>query len=99
MALRLEIKSENINSRHGNDWEINSQEAWVFFKNQNGQLNDYPEKITINLQRDAKGNVTPYEIGTYSWDVEASLYIGQYNSARLGRFTLQKLGTPAKQAA
>lgn len=101
--LRLEIKSEVITSRNGvkagRAWETNTQEAWVLLKNNRGETNPYPEKVVLMLDKGTDGVLRAYEKGIYTFDVEASIYIGDFNGLRLGRPVLQKFNESVKQAA
>jgi len=101
--LRLEIKSDAVVTRSGvkagRAWETNTQEAWVQLKNSRGETNPYPEKTVLMLNKDERGNVQSYEVGVYTYDVEASIYIGDFSSLRLGRPVLTKLAKPIQAAA
>lgn len=89
--LKLEFKTSEVVSRsgvkNGKDWSMRTQDAWITMREQNGTLRPMPERFTLVLQDKQE----PYEIGTYDFDVEASLYQGDFNALRLGRPIIRKV--------
>lgn len=92
--IKIEIKDATVSTRSGNkngrDWSMRSQEAWAHTVNRAGNLNPYPEKLSITLEDDQ----APYAPGIYQL-MPASLYVGDFGSLRLGRPVL----APIKQQA
>jgi hypothetical protein len=93
--IKVEVKDATVatrsgTSKKGQPYSMRSQEAWAHTVNQSGNLNPYPEKITITLE----GDQAAYQPGAYQL-MPASLYVGDYGSLRLGRPVL----APIKQQA
>jgi len=97
--LKLEFKEGGVHTRSGvkndKEWTIHEQEAWLTRKQPNGSPSPYPEKVIFLIDSPDKH----YEFGVFDWDLEKSLYIGDFNSPRLGRPALTKLQPQAVKAA
>lgn len=96
--IRIEIKDQTVSTRNGNtrgrDWTIRSQDAWAHTHSRNGNLNPYPEKISINLE----DGQAPYAPGHYTLAPQ-SLYVGDFGRLSLGRPVLSPVQAKAAQAA
>lgn len=98
--IKIEIKDASVQTRNGNSpktgkpYSIRSQEAWAHTVNRAGNLNPYPEKITINLNDDQQG----YPPGMYQLQPQ-SIYVGDFGSLRLGTPVLAQVQQPVKQVA
>lgn len=97
--IKIEIKDPTVETRsgtkNGRDWSMRQQTAYAHTVNRNGTVNAYPEKMIITLNNDQQ----PYQAGTYTLD-PSSLYVGDFNSLRLGTPVLKRLeAKPAAVAA
>jgi len=87
--LKLEFKTGvtvETGEKNGKKWTMYKQDAWIVMREKNGTLRPNPERFTFLLpHRD--GDLPPegYPLGVYDFDVEASLYQGDFNALRLGR--------------
>ncbi|WP_109014409.1 single-stranded DNA-binding protein [Novimethylophilus kurashikiensis] len=100
MALKIEIKSAEIETRHGTSartgkpFTIRSQIAYAHTLERNGTPRAYPERISINLEDDDQ----PYPVGTYTLD-DRSVYVGDFGRLMLGRPVLVPVKSNLQAAA
>lgn len=105
MALKLEFKTapySESGEKEGVPWTMYKQDAWIVMREQNGSLRPLPERFVFLLPF-RMGGLPPkgYPIGVFDWDVEASLYQGDFNAVRLGKPILRKvdIAQPALKSA
>jgi len=99
MGLKVEVKADATTRSGearatGKPYTMHEQEAWIYRKQPNGEMSPYPERIRFQLDKPED----QYAHGVYSLDVEASIYIGDFNSLRLSRRPVMKLVQAAKLA-
>lgn len=96
--IKIEIKDQAVETRSGNrngrDWTMRTQTAWAHTHSRNGNLNAYPERITINLE----DGQAPYPIGNYQI-APSSLYVGDFGRLSLGRLVLSPIQAKVSAAA
>lgn len=96
--IKIEIKDQTVETRSGNrngrDWTMRSQTAWAHTHSRNGNLNAYPERITITLE----DGQAPYPVGNYQI-APASLYVGDFGRLSLGRLVLLPIQAKVSAAA
>ena len=98
--LKIEIKhavATEISgvSKAGKPYSIRKQPAWAYTYDQHGRLQEYPERIEINL---ADGQ-EPYPVGFYQL-APSSFFVGDFHQLVVGRPVLDKLVViPAQKAA
>lgn len=73
---------------------MRTQTAWAHTHSRNGNLNAYPERITINLE----DGQAPYPIGNYQI-APSSLYVGDFGRLSLGRLVLSPIQAKVSAAA
>lgn len=86
MALRIEVKSDAVETRsgtskNGKPYSIRSQTAYAYTYEQNGNPKPFPERISLNLE----DNQQAYPVGNYALDLEKSIYVGDFGRLSLGR--------------
>jgi hypothetical protein len=93
--LKIEIKSTDIaqrpfvyknGQRAGQNGIIYTQEAWAHTYGQDGKLQPYPQRITLNI--DAEHEQKPWPVGSYQLAM-SSFYVGRFGDLVLGRIQLQ----------
>lgn len=100
MALKIEVKSVEVETRNGTSgrtgkpYTIRSQAAYAFTMERNGQPRAYPERISINLE----DNEQPLAVGVYTLD-DRSVYVGDFGRLMLGRPILTPVKASLQAAA
>lgn len=98
--IKIEIKDATVNTRSGKaratgrDYTIRSQEGYAHTVSRNGNLNAYPEKISITLE----DGQSAYPPGNYQI-APSSLFVGDFGRLTLGSLTLIPLQAKVQQAA
>lgn len=95
MTILIEIKStatrvRNVTTKQGRQIQIHEQTAWAHFVGRDGTANPYPERITLNLDRD---NPVPYAEGSYTL-APSSFYKGSFDQLEVSPRLV-----PAKRSA
>jgi len=100
--FRVKIESESIDikegNKNGNDWEIRSQQAYIFLFDSDGKPKAYPTEITVQLRKNRKsGNwQEPYKIGEYNLPLN-SIYVGRFGVLSISTNNIEPIA-PAKGA-
>jgi hypothetical protein len=97
--VRIEVISDKVSVKSGTArqsgkaYSIREQEAYVFLVDKDGVVPKYPTKIKINIEDGQQ----PYQPGFYTLS-PTSLYVGEFDSLKVGRVSLVKQVTAQKAA-
>lgn len=90
-----EVRNQSGNSKAtGNPYSINFQTVWVHTTDKQGNLNPYPEKVEIILDKNKEGQVLFYPVGDYLLGLN-SIYVDRSGNLAVS----PKLVSPPKPKA
>ena len=93
--LKVEIKEANLTGRKWKSGDpVMEQHAWAFIPESNGNVAEYPQKVTLRLPPDSQ----PYSVGMYRMP-PSCLYVGEYGALTVGQARLIPLAQSVKAAA
>lgn len=96
--IKFTVTSSDVRNMQGvskdtqRPYDLHFQTVWVHTTDRSGNINPYPEKIEIMLEKSPSGAVVPYSVGEYIAS-PASLAVDR------GRLVFKPVLVPAKKQA